>query len=246
MSINPHPDWEKRYASSSMPNQEKINSRILYSMIASEADRKIIARLLQQNFAEAKDLEEASGLSRSAALNRADKLVDSGVVDRQIKPGTENRHKPPYIFSLLPEFKKYFAALLKEGNTENEFEMSNHQVFEASEMEAFGKKQESKQLDFSENTQKLNTDIDLKQDRLQHPVSQQEYQKVETLEDNSSSLEKRIGKILTEMAKEIATLRSRVADLEEKLEQNPQNTDQFDFDNILNILDNSQNGKDTS
>lgn len=229
--------------SSSTLNQEKLDPHFLYTAIASEPDWKIIKKLLQVNFAEARDLEEASGLSRSAALNRADKLVEAGIVARQIKPGTENRHKPPYIFSLHSKARKLLRAMLKDQNAENELKTSKHQVFEVSAIEAFRNKQESEQLDSPEDAQKPEVTTNLGQDDSNNRVSQQLQQEtLSALKEHNSSLEI----VLTEMAKEIVALRNRVADLERKFEQNPQNPNEFDHNNILHMLKMKQNGKDTS
>ncbi|TYQ29842.1 hypothetical protein [Pseudanabaena sp. UWO310] len=58
-----------------------------------------------------KELEEACRLSRSATLKRAEVLTEIGFLQKEVAPGTENRHKPPYQYTA--------GNLLKAINAEN-------------------------------------------------------------------------------------------------------------------------------
>ena len=243
----------------------KLDASIFWEISSSTQYQKMIAKLLQQEFVEAKDLEDVSGLSRSAALKRAAELVQKGVVQRSIKPGTENRHKPPYRFSLYPEVKSQLAALLGEKGVEWHDQLKQDEIKESGQdlqlnIQLSPTKQESQQVDFSDELVKeelenpvvvssVNTNgtsgqvprteqlLDNAAERKQEPTSK--------FDEESQSLEKQIGIVLTKMAKEIEALRNRVASLERKLEQKTQDTDGFDFGQVLSILERKQNDKDT-
>lgn len=62
----------------------------------------------------------------------------------------------------------------------------------------------------------------------------------------TESFEDGVKKVLTIMAKEIATLKDEVAQLKQQLAQNPQIASSFNANEVLSILDPSQNGKGRS
>jgi predicted transcriptional regulator len=226
---------------SQTPKIRKLHPSVLFEIASSEVNKKMIARLLQEEFVEAKDLQEATGLSRSASLKRAENLVEKGTVHRRKKPGTENRHKPPYIFYLDPEVKSQLAVLVQEKEAEQHVQPKHEEIEESGqdlqldELQLSSTEQESKQLDSSNE---LIKEVDNATERKQEATSK--------FDEGSQSLEKRVGIVLTQMAKEIAALRNRVAYLERKLEQKIQDTDSFDFGQVLNILEPRPNGKDTT
>jgi len=258
---------EQLYPNSQASKMMKLDASIFWEISSSKQYQKMIAKLLQEEFVEAKDLADVSGLSRSAALNRADDLVQKGVVHRSIKPGTENRHKPPYLFSLYPEVRSQLAAWLQEKGFEWHNQLKQDEIKESgqdlplNEVQLSPTKQESQQLDFSGEIVK---------EELANPVvvfsvetngTSEQLPRTEKLLDNAielkqeatskldqetQSLDKRIGIVLTKMAKEIEALRNRVAYLEQKLEQNTEDTDSFDFGQVLSILERKQNDKDTT
>jgi predicted transcriptional regulator len=258
---------EQLHLNSQTPKRGNLDPRVFFEIATSESYKRMIRKLLQEEFVEAKDLEDASGLSRSAALNRAEKLVEKGVVHRRIKPGTENRHKPPYIFSLEPEVKAQLSALIQEKGTERKDQLKQEEIEESSqdlqldELQLSPIEQEPQQLDFSNEIVKeelVNSvvvpSVETNATSGQVPIAEQlldnaaerKQEVTSKFDEESQSLEKRVGIVLTQMAKEIAALRNRVVYLERKLEQKTQDTDSFDFGQVLSILEPKQNGKDTT
>jgi hypothetical protein len=244
----------------------KLERSLFWEITTSELYKNIIAKLLKEEFVEAKDLEDVSGLSRSAALKRAADLVEKRVVYRRIKPGTENRHKPPYIFSLYPEVRSQLAAWLQEKGVEWD-ELKQDEINESgqdlqlNEVELSPTKQESQQLDFSNESVKEELGNPIVVSSVETNDTSGQVPRTQELLDNAAerkqeatskfdretqSLDTRIGIVLTKMAKEIEALRNRVASLERKLEQKTQNTDSFDFGQVLSILEPKQNDKDTT
>jgi hypothetical protein len=244
----------------------KLERSLFWEITTSELYKNMIAKLLKEEFVEAKDLEDVSGLSRSAALKRAAELVEKRVVYRRIKPGTENRHKPPYIFSLYPEVRSQLAAWLQEKGVEWD-ELKQDEIKESGqdlqlkEVQLSPTKQESQQLDFSNDLVKeelgnpiVVSSVETNETSGQVPRTQElldnaaerKQEATSKFDQETQSLDKRIGIVLTKMAKEIEALRNRVGSLERKLEQKTQNTDSFDFGQVLSILEPKQNDKDTT
>lgn len=196
----------------------------------------------------AKELEEASGLSRSATLKRADDLVQMEIFDKRIKPGTEKRNYPPYIFSLAEKHKSEIVTYVnKRINSLN-----------SDDSEPISKQAEEKELsqsnlsNFEENTHLTEQE---QEKPLNQPSSEASFdQATESISDDDSveppseqehdlknldSSEKHIGLILQKMAQEIASLRNRVTQLEKQLEDTKpsQINDTVDFDQVLSILE---------
>lgn len=258
---------EQLHLNSQTSKRGNIDPSVFFEIATSESYKRMIAKLLQEQFVEAKDLEDASGLSRSAALNRAEKLVEKGVVHRRIKPGTENRHKPPYIFSLEPEVKAQLSALIQEKGAERKDQLKQDEIEKSTqdlhldELQLSPTEQEPQQIDFSKEIVKeelgnsvvmpsAETNSNSGQvtvaEQLLDNTAARKLEATSKFDEESQSLEKRVGIVLTQMAKEIAALRNRVAYLEGRLEQKTHNTDSFDFGQVLSILEPKQNGKDTT
>ncbi len=184
-----------------------------------------------------------------------------------IKLGTENRHKPPYIFSLYPDVRSQLAAWLKEKGFEWQDQLKQDEIKESGQdlqlnvVQLSPTKQESQQLDFSDEIVKeelvnlvVVSSVETKatseqlprNEKLLHNAIELKQEATSKLEQETQSLDRRIGIVLTKMAKEIEALRNRVAYLEQKLEQNTEDTDSFDFGQVLSILDRKQNDKDTT
>jgi hypothetical protein len=257
---------EQLYPNSQASKRMKLEPSIFWEISSSKQYQKMIAKLLHEEFVEAKDLADVSGLSRSAALKRAAELVDKRLVDRRIKPGTENRHKPPFIFSLYPEVRSQLAAWLQEKGVEWD-ELKQDEIKESgqdlqlNEVQLSPTKQESQQLDFSNELVKeelgnpiVVSSVETNDTSGQVPRTQElldnaaerKQEATSKFDQETQSLDKRIGIVLTKMAKEIEALRNRVDSLERKLEQKTQNTDSFDFGQVLSILEPKQNDKDTT
>ncbi|MEG4323367.1 MULTISPECIES: hypothetical protein [unclassified Microcoleus] len=189
------------------------------------------------------------------------------MVHRRVKPGTENRHKPPYIFSLDPDFRSQVAALLQEKGVERQEQPKQDQIEDGSQdlpldhLQLSSTDQQSQQLGFSNEIVKEElgnpvavssvetngTSVPVpRAEQLLDNATEQKQETTSKSDEESQSLDKRIGIVLTKMAKEIEALRNRVAYLERKLEQNTQNTDGFDFGQVLSILEPKQNDKDTT
>jgi hypothetical protein len=258
---------EQLYPNTQASKMMKLDASIFWEISSSKPYQNMIAKLLQEEFVEAKDLEDVSGLSRSAALKRAAELVEKRVVHRRIKPGTENRHKPPYIFSLYPEVKSQLAALLQEKGFEWHDQLKQGEIKESGQDLQVNKvqlsptKQESQQLDFSDELVKEERENPVvmssvktngtsgqvpRTEQLLDNAAEQKQEARSKFDEESQSLEKQIGIILTKMAKEIEALRNRVAYLEQKLEQKTQDTHSIDFGQVLSILERNQNDKDTT
>jgi len=258
---------EQLYPNSQASKMMKLDVSIFWEIASSKQYQKMIAKLLQKEFVEAKDLADVSGLSRSAALNRADDLVQKGVVHRSVKPGTENRHKPPYLFSLYPDVRSQLAAWLQEKGFEWHNQLKQDEIKDSgqdlplNEVQLSPTKQESQQLDFSGEIVKKELANPVVVFSVETNGTSEQLPRTEKLLDNAielkqeatskldqetQSLDKRIGIVLTKMAKEIEALRNRVAYLEQKLEQNTEDTDSFDFGQVLSILERKQNDKDTT
>ena len=256
-------DHSQRYPDSQASRRTKLN----WIFLALKQDKNLIERLLQEESVEAKYLADASELSRSAVLNRLDKLVEKGLVHRRVKPGTENRHKPPYIFSLDPDFRSQVAALLQEKGVERQEQPKQDQIEDGSQdlqldqLKLSSTDQQSQQLGFSNEIVKEElgnrvavssvetngTSVPVpRAEQLLDNATEQKQDTTSKFDEETQSLDKRIGIVLTKMAKEIEALRNRVASLERKLEQKTQNTDGVDFDQILGILERKQNDKDTT
>lgn len=258
---------EQLYLSTQASKRMNLDS-IFWEINTSKQSKNMITKLLQEEFVEAKDLAEVSGLSRSAALNRADDLVQKGVIRRTIKPGTENRHKPPYIFFLEPEVRSQLVEWLEKKGVEwqdhlikqDEIKESG-QDLQPNEVQLSPTKQEPQQLDFSDEILKEEVENRVVVSSLETKATSGQVPRTEKLLDNAAerkqeatskideeslSLQKQIGVVLTKMAKEIEALRYRVAYLEQKLEQKTQDTDSFDFAQVLSILERKQNDKDTT
>lgn len=262
---------EQLYPNSQASKRMKLEPSIFWEITTSKQYKDMIDKLLKEEFVEAKDLAEVSGLSRSAALNRADDLVQKGVVHRSIKPGTENRHKPPYRFSLYPDVRSQLAAWLKEKGFEWQDQLKQDEIKESgqdlqlNEVQLSPTKQESQQLDFSDEIVKEELESPVvvssietndtsgqvpRTEKLLNHAAERKQESTSKFDEESQSLENRIGivltKMATKMAKEIEALRNRVAYLEQKLEQNTEDTDSFDFGQVLSILERKQNDKDTT
>lgn len=259
---------EQPYLNSQASKRMKVEPSLFWDITTSELYKNMIAKLLKEEYVEAKDLEEVSGLSRSAALKRAGELVEKGVVHRSIKPGTENRHKPPYIFFLYPEVRSQLAAWLQEKGFEWHDQLKQGEIKESGQdLQLINKvqlspiKKESHQLDFSDELVKEERENPVvmssvktngtsgqvpRTEKLLDNATELKQEVTSKLDEESQSLDKRIGIVLTKMAKEIEALRNRVASLERKLEQKTQNTDSFDFGQVLSILEPKQNDKDTT
>lgn len=262
---------EQLYPNSQASKRMKLEPSIFWEITTSKQYKDMIDKLLKEEFVEAKDLAEVSGLSRSAALNRADDLVQKGVVHRSIKPGTENRHKPPYRFSLYPDVRSQLAAWLKEKGFEWQNQLKQDEIKESgqdlqlNEVQLSPTKQESQQLDFSDEIVKEELESPVvvssietndtsgqvpRTEKLLNHAAERKQESTSKFDEESQSLENRIGivltKMATKMAKEIEALRNRVAYLEQKLEQNTEDTDSFDFGQVLSILERKQNDKDTT
>jgi predicted transcriptional regulator len=259
---------EQPYLNSQASKRMKLErSSLFWEITTSELYKDMIAKLLQEESVEAKDLEDVSGLSRSAALKRAAELVQKGVVQRSIKPGTQNRHKPPYIFSLYPEVKSQLAAWLQEKGFEWHDQLKQDEIKESGQDLQLNKvqlspiKKESHQLDFSDELVKEERENPVvmssvkthgtsgqvpRTEQLLDNAAEQKQEARSKFDEESQSLEKQIGIILTKMAKEIEALRNRVAYLEQKLEQKTQDTHSIDFGQVLSILERNKNDKDTT
>jgi hypothetical protein len=258
---------EQLYPNTQASKMMKLDASIFWEISSSTQYQKMIAKLLQEEFVEAKDLEDVSGLSRSAALKRAAELVEKKVVHRRIKPGTENRHKPPYIFFLYPEVRSQLAAWLQEKGFEWHDQLKQGEIKESGQDLQLNKvqlspiKKESHQLNFSDELVKeelgnpiVVSSVETNDTSGQVPRTQElldnaaerKQEATSKFDQETQSLDKRIGIVLTKMAKEIEALRNRVASLERKLEQKTQNTDSFDFGQVLSILEPKQNDKDTT
>lgn len=190
----------------------------------------------------AKELAEVSGLSRSATLKRAHELAQMGIFDKSNKPGTENRLYPPYIFSLAEKHKSEIVAYLNKGQHSlhshdsnlmsediKEKELSNFEedTYQTQQQQDKPLNQPNSEANFDKASKSISDD-----DSIQASVQEQGLKHLE-------SSEKHIGLVLQKMAQEIASLRNRVTQLEQQLEDTKpsQISDTVDFDQVLSILD---------
>lgn len=114
-----------------------------------EADFRILKIALEASpdWVESKDFDDRTGLSsRSANLSRASKLAERGLIVSQIKPGTENRNKPPYVYSIVSEYKEAIAQKVEGVQCPPPPESSATQIDQVSMQEL---------VDLSQNSDKV-------------------------------------------------------------------------------------------
>lgn len=225
----------------------------------SELDRshwKIIYHINEmQPLAEAKHLEHATGLSRSAALKYAHELCDKGILTKAIKPGTENRSYPPYVFSLSPELRPKIVEFLNNPFVQQEIlnlvddsspQQTNIELSGNTETGDYQNLSSStsvqEQTDQHLATQDLVVDGTSPIQTTQSSQQEEDIRDLATAKPSPQNTDLDIGLVLKKMAEEIVLLKNRVAELEKKLEasKTPQSATNVDFEQVLSILETKQ------
>ena len=206
-------------------------------------------RMMEPEDSTAKDLQDAAGLSRSAALKRCHELSDEGILVKRIKPGTENRSYPPYIFSMSPDVREEVIAFLESDIVQERLlkeksitdDTNNLQELNQSEPAKTDLQQDSES---AENQASLSTEAFLKKPAdNSHSLSKS----LETHHDEDTQHDiVNLSSILKKMAQEIARLKERVNQLEQRAEESSllQTDENTDLKSVLKILENPQHKKE--
>jgi hypothetical protein len=139
---------------------DSVNSSNLRSIRLDFEQIKMLEEAAENpaGFALTKELEKASGLSRATTLKYAAVLVKNGLLIRRILPGSENKHRPTYIYTLASGITKsaikeaLFSKILKLSQEQKSFNHNQKgEINEESHQQYSDKNTESLQTETTDN-----------------------------------------------------------------------------------------------
>ncbi|MGB5963488.1 MAG: hypothetical protein WBG73_22820 [Coleofasciculaceae cyanobacterium] len=240
----------------SVAKEKKESSHVYTLARLGSSSLKILLAICDSFPDKLQSLEIASmvDLHRSTISKYTNELAQLELIEQSVLPGTENKQKPTYLFRLASKIEQEeIRDFVKRKGIDNLPQQQINLLAANEELHLLEAIQEesgslpSKDLnpeDYINVHSKIGSNELLDQKPLKEYAPEENQEEVIFYRE-SQSFESRVGMVLTQMATEIAALKNRVAHLEQQLEQKPQNVDTFDFNQVLSILEPTQNNKGT-
>lgn len=241
----------------SVAKEKKESSHVYTLARLGSSSLKILLAICDSFPNKLQSLEIASmvDLHRSTISKYTNELAQLELIEQSVLPRTENKQKPTYLFRLASKIEQEeIRDFVKRKGIDNLPQQQINLLAANEESHLLeGTQEESGSLPSEDLNPEEQVDVrsEIRSNELPSQEPRKEYASEQIQEaevksySESQSLEERVGMVLTQMAKEIAALRNRVAYLEQQLEQKPQNVDTFDFNQVLSILEPTQNNKGT-
>ncbi len=190
--------------------QHKSALKILYVIYDAFPDRLLTVQIA-----------ERADIHRSTVSIHVKDLVELGFVTQDIRPGTETKYKPSFLFGLNSEIdRKVLHEIFESKSKSDPYLTVIHKEKTVPQENPIDS--ESSLFDVLEDSSPVPSETLVDQAPTTPPVS---------------SFEEQIATLVTAMAQEIVFLQKRVSELEETINKKSQQRQQLDLSQAMSLLD---------